>query len=402
MRVLVATTAGAGHFAALAPFAAAIRDAGHAVRVAAPASFASAVQRAGFAHAPLADAPSDETGPVFARLPALTREEANAVVIREIFCGTNVRAALPAMQAVADQWRPDLILRETAEFASYLVAEHTSIAHAQVAVSVASFEEVIRPLVDEPLRQLGSTRGMAGLLAAPCLTLVPASLEDQIQPGSQPTYRFRQPLLPDAATDLPRDWWPESRAALVYVTFGSVAAGVGFFPDFYRAVLVALADLPVRVLLTLGAAGDPEQLGPLPSNIHVERWWPQEQVMPHAAAMVTHGGFGTTLLGLSAGIPMVVVPLFTLDQYANARRIQAVGAGVVIEDGPAAPSRVRHALEQVLYDGTYRVAARRVADEIADLPHPTECVAMLEALVKNEAPATTDRGASARPADGVT
>ena len=69
MRVLVATTAGAGHFAALAPFAAAIRDAGHAVRVAAPASFASAVQRAGFAHAPLADAPSDETGPVFARLP---------------------------------------------------------------------------------------------------------------------------------------------------------------------------------------------------------------------------------------------------------------------------------------------------------------------------------------------
>ena len=124
--------------------------------------------------------------------------------------------------------------------------------------------------------------------------------------------------------------------------------------------------------------------------------------MPHAAAMVTHGGFGTTLLGLNAGVPMVVVPLFTLDQYANARRIQAVGAGVVIEDGPAAPSRVRHALEQVLNDGAYRVAARRVADEIADLPHPSDCVAMLEALVKNEAWPTTDRGASARPADGVT
>ena len=385
MRVLVATTAGAGHFAPLAPFATAIRDAGHAVRVAAPASFASAVQRAGFAHVPLADAPSDETGPVHARLPTLTREEANAVAFREIFCGTNVRAALPALQAAAEQWRPDLILRETAEFASYLVAECTGIPHAQVAVSLASFEDRIRPLVDEPLRRLGSTRGMAGLLAAPRLTLVPASLEDQVQPAPQATYRFRQPLLLDVANDLPRDWWPESTAPLVYVTFGSVAAGLGFFPDFYRAVLAALADLPVRVLLTLGAAGDPEQLGPLPSNVHVERWWPQEQVMPRTAAMVTHGGFGTTLLGLSAGIPMVVLPLFTLDQYANARRIHAVGAGVVIEDGPAAPARVRQALEQVLNDSAHRVAARRVADEIADLPHPSECVALLEALVRNEA-----------------
>ena len=124
--------------------------------------------------------------------------------------------------------------------------------------------------------------------------------------------------------------------------------------------------------------------------------------MPHAAAMVTHGGFGTTLLGLSAGLPMVVVPLFTLDQYANARRIQAVGAGVAIEDGPAAPSRVRHALEQVLNDGTYRVAARRVADEMAHLPDPSTCVAILEALVANWAETAPDRGASAQSPQDVT
>ena len=149
------------------------------------------------------------------------------------------------------------------------------------------------------------------------------------------------------------------------MSFGSVAASMGFFPDFYRAMLTALADLPVRVLLTLGQAGDPERLGPLPPHIHVERWWPQEQVMPLAAAMVTHGGFGTTLLGLSTGLPMVVVPLFAMDQYANARRIQAIGAGVALEEGPAAPARVSAALEEVLNNGSYRIAARRVADEIA-------------------------------------
>jgi UDP:flavonoid glycosyltransferase YjiC (YdhE family) len=385
MRVLVATTAGAGHFAPLVPFAAALRDAGHAVRVAAPAAFAPVVRRAGFDHVPLADPPPAEIGPVFARLPSLSLEAANAVIVREVFCGIDARAALPAMQAEADQWRPDVILRETAEFASYLVAERTGVPHVQVAMSLAAVEAFMHPLVDQPLRTLGSPSGWAGVAAAPRLTLVPASLEDPDQPAARPSHRFRQPMLPASVPDVPRAWWPASGAPLVYVTFGSVAANLGFFPDFYRAMLTALADLPVRILLTLGEAGDPEQLRPLPANVHVERWWPQEQVMPRAAAMVTHGGFGTTLLGLSTGLPMVVVPLFAVDQYATARRIQAVGAGIALEDGATAPARVHSALDQVLTDGAYRTAARRVAGEIAQLPHPSACVAVLEALVNEGA-----------------
>lgn len=211
---------------------------------------------------------------------------------------------------------------------------------------------------------------------------MPASLDDDGEHPPHATHRFRYPASADERAELPPEWWPDARAPLVYVTFGSIAAGIGFFPDLYRAVLVALADLPVRVLLTLGEAGDPEQLGSLPSNVHVERWWPQEQIVPHATAMIGHGGFGTTLLGLSVGIPMVVVPLFASDQFATARRIQAVGAGVAVEDGPVEPRRVRDALELMLDDRTYRVAARRLADEMARLPDPSTCVAILEDLVE--------------------
>ena len=56
MRVLVATTAGAGHLAGLLPFARACVRAGHEVRVVAPASFAPAVATAGLVHEPVADA----------------------------------------------------------------------------------------------------------------------------------------------------------------------------------------------------------------------------------------------------------------------------------------------------------------------------------------------------------
>jgi MGT family glycosyltransferase len=171
----------------------------------------------------------------------------------------------------------------------------------------------------------------------------------------------------------------------VYVTLGSVAASIGFFPEFYRALLATLADLPIRILLTLGESGDPELLQPIPQNCHVERWWPQEHVMPHANAMITHGGFATTMVGLSRGLPMILVPLFALDQYAMARRVQAVGAGVALQNGPAELARLRSALEQLLTDDAYGKAARRVADEMAQLPTLSATVALLEGFANQSA-----------------
>ncbi len=49
--------------------------------------------------------------------------------------------------------------------------------------------------------------------------------------------------------------------------------------------------------------------------------------MPHASAMVCHGGFGTVRAGLAAGVPLAVLPLFA-DQPYNAERVQALGAGL--------------------------------------------------------------------------
>lgn len=231
MRVLIATTAGAGHFAPLVPFGVALREAGHAVRVAAPASFAGSVRRAGFDHVPLADGAPDELGAVFARLPSLSMEDANAVIVSEVFCGIDARASLPAMQTVVDQWRPDLILRETAEFSSYVLAEKNAVPHVQVAISQAALEAFMQPLVEQPLRALGSQRGWAGLVAASRLTLVPPSLEEPGGSAASLTHRFRYPAAPADAPDLPRGWWPATDGPLVYITLGSVAASIGFFPE---------------------------------------------------------------------------------------------------------------------------------------------------------------------------
>ena len=115
-------------------------------------------------------------------------------------------------------------------------------------------------------------------------------------------------------------------APLVYVTFGTVAAGSGYFPDLYRGALEALEDVDARVLMTVGRAHDPEELWPLPENARVVQWIPQPELLPHCAAMVCHGGSGTVRQGLTAGVPLVVLPLFA-DQPENARLVHHIGAG---------------------------------------------------------------------------
>ncbi|MFC0112242.1 glycosyltransferase [Kibdelosporangium aridum] len=165
---------------------------------------------------------------------------------------------------------------------------------------------------------------------APSFSLLPPSLEVPRAEAGPEVHRFR---VPAAAGSAPlRDWWANDDAPLVYATFGTVAAGVPFAAAAFRTVVEALAELPVRVLVTVGDSGDPSTWSALPPNVHVERWVPQQDVLVHAAAMVCHGGTGTVLGGLAAGVPMVVVPQFA-DQPDNAERVAAVSAGIGVGDG---------------------------------------------------------------------
>jgi UDP:flavonoid glycosyltransferase YjiC (YdhE family) len=81
--------------------------------------------------------------------------------------------------------------------------------------------------------------------------------------------------------------------------------------------------------------------------------------------MVGHGGFGTTLGALLAGVPQVVVPIFA-DQPDNAQRIADMGAGLIADAGD--PETIRAAVQQVLGEGRFRAAAGAVAREAFALP----------------------------------
>ena len=371
MRVLFASTRGAGHFNPLVPFARAFERAGHELHFAAPPALADAVESAGFSLWQFDPPPEDELGAIWARVPDLPQDEQNRVVVREIFGRLNTEAALPRVRAACEEWRPDLVVRDPNEYSSALAAEELGIPHARVAIGLSSVEELGLGIVDGVV-------DADMLRRSPFLSVFPPSLDEGAQPT---TYRFHDPAWDAAPGELP-DWWPgRDDQPLVYVTFGSVAGSLPQALPVYGVALRAVAELPVRVLLTVGRELDLDALPAAPDNVRIERWVPQEDVLGHAAAAVVHGGSGSTLGAIAAAVPLVVVPLFA-DQPENARRVAEVGAGLAVEpdreDADATVVPLREAIASVLRDPSYGERARELADEMRAQPRVDDVVPLFE------------------------
>jgi len=124
----------------------------------------------------------------------------------------------------------------------------------------------------------------------------------------------------------------------------------------------ALGRLPVRGLVTTGPAADPAAIR-APANVSVRRWVRHADVLPYCSAVLTHGGHGTVIKALGAGVPLVVAPLGR-DQPDNAARVVHAGAGLRVSR-KASVADLRQALGRVLDEPRYRAAARRVAATLA-------------------------------------
>ena len=137
----------------------------------------------------------------------------------------------------------------------------------------------------------------------------------------------------------------------VYLTLGTVSFGA---VEVLRRALDDLGPLDVDVLVSIGPEGDPALLGQPPANAHVERFVAQSAVLPVVDLAVHHGGTGTVLGALAAGLPQLVLPqgadhFFNgqvLDRCGAARRLLneqqepgAIAAAVIALLDPAASKR---------------------------------------------------------------
>jgi hypothetical protein len=147
MRVLFTTRGSSGHVTPLAPFGHACRRAGHEVLVAAQDHFEENVARTRLPFAPVGAPKPEEWMPLLPTFARLRLDEGHDRMVAECFGAIDVNAMLPGLRRVADEWRPDLIVRESWEYGSTIVAEERGIPLAQAARIAAAIRAL--PPIDE-------------------------------------------------------------------------------------------------------------------------------------------------------------------------------------------------------------------------------------------------------------
>ena len=171
--------------------------------------------------------------------------------------------------------------------------------------------------------------------------------------------------------DPPSTWRPDSGLTTflkstsrpIYIGFGSMG-NPAKNQDTANIVLKAIEETGERAVLATGWSG----LGTdqrLPKNVLLIKNVPHRWLLPQMAAIVHHGGAGTTGAALSAGVPNIVVPHFG-DQYYWGRRVAELGVGPEpITRKKLSAERLARAISIATHDSMMRERARSLGAEIS-------------------------------------
>jgi UDP:flavonoid glycosyltransferase YjiC (YdhE family) len=355
MRALFVANPMVGHVLPLVPLATAFRDAGHEVVFATAAEGAHAAGKAGLEVRDVAPGLKVERVMLGAMLrrPLMMRRELAGTGgtdgVGHLFAPLNERLAERTL-AVADEWRPDLVLHEGLAPVGSLAAAHRGVP--SVLVDALLFDG----------RQLFAsvTRHLDGVFPEPTDAVVTA-------PPSVVGHRRGRPMrfVPAGRGEVPERLTRAGTRPVVLVSRSTVADPR---PDHMMSrVVEAATGADVDVVLVRPDRGVARR--PLPPNVTTTDWLPFADVLPHVAGIVHHGGAGTLMAALAAGVPQVVVP-GAGDRRVHARLVADRGAGVAV---PAADITAA-TLERLVTDRELAAAAAEVAAEIAAMPAPGDLV----------------------------
>ena len=98
----------------------------------------------------------------------------------------------------------------------------------------------------------------------------------------------------------------------------------------------------------------------LPEDVRHFDYAPFSELLPQCAALVHHGGIGTTSQALAAGVPQLIAPL-AHDQHDNAARVRKLGVGAEIATKKFHPKNIASVLMKMLDDAEMATAVDDVA-----------------------------------------
>lgn len=163
------------------------------------------------------------------------------------------------------------------------------------------------------------------------------------------------------ADPLPQDvqQWMEGagEAGVIYFSLGSFQEAAGMPLQYRDALLGAFSRLPQRVIVKY--SGPPL---PLPPNVKVFDWLPQQDVLGHRSTrvFVTHCGKHSAAEGVYHGVPMLGLPI-TFDQPRTCARMARRGEAKVLQWEALTEEALTAAITELMQDARYKERVQAVS-----------------------------------------
>ncbi len=373
MRVLFVTNPGEGQLYPMVPLAWTLHATGNEILVGATEDFLPKISRVGLPAAA-------SSGPVDL-IEIMTSGAGGQLRPTEMSWEDQARAAARAFAIVAERtvdgvsaliqsWRPDVVVAESTNFAAPLAARRHGIAFVEHRPGPA-LPELMRKLAAEHLTEE---------LAEPALVIdnCPPSFQQDDAPAGHVT-RY----VPYNGPGVIADWMlSRSTRNRVCVTLGTNLPHAPGSWSLLELVIATLNELPVEIVL---AVPNPDEVrypqwDGLPPSVRAVGRYPLSALVPTCDLTINHGGAGSTMTTLTAGLPQLCVPHYG-DDIRRAAQVAEKGVGLAVPANEVSPESIGAAVSALLDSAEYQQAAEKIAQENAELPGPVDLVDVLRAQV---------------------
>lgn len=301
--------------------------------------------------------------------------------------------SLRTLSPLADDFRPDLVIRDGFDLGACLLAECRGIP--QIAPP-GGITNIIDPA--DLLAGLNQRRADLGLpVQRNPLSIFRYGRVDYLPPAYSfaprlPRARsYRQSLPMDRGAVLP-DWvtrLPSDRP-LVFAALGTNLAthhalsaeatesglGVADPADTLSVIIDGLSQLDCVAIVATG--GVPMADAEPAAHVHLTAWLPQPLLLECADLLLTHGGLNSIREAVRTGTAMAVLPQFA-DQPHNAQRVRELDLGRAIPE--PAPDAIAATCREILTDPRITAGAKRAQRATLALPEVGKAATDLEKLI---------------------
>ena len=265
------------------------------------------------------------------------------------------------------QFKPDLIITDHQMFAGAIAATNASIPYVTSVTAPAAIKVMDElPKIHEwEVSQIIALQKEFGMIredsiaCSELLTMVLTSKAFFGEMNLPEQYRFVGPVIHKRTEKISFDWekleqrknWPKLL----------VSIGTTFDHEHKKSFFEKVVEAFDGSEMTVVVVSDPDLFAEWPENFIVQRHVPQLELLPHLDAVVCHGGHNTVCETLTAGLPMVVVPI-AYDQSHVAGRVLRVGAGVRLNFNRFKAKHLQESVAEILNNWSYREASIKIGD----------------------------------------